>query len=166
MPKIGEIREVTWENKPPTKYVGKYIEDIDAPAIITGKMQFVHDIQMPGMLYGKVKRSTVCHAIIRSVDTSAAKDLPGVVTVLEAKDIDNMKNLGARDLRRKIHMILSNEKDYQEATQEATQGHKWSETSQAHKAIVSYCKTASGANYSRCPILASREDIKRIGRVR
>ena len=94
MPKIGEIREVTWENKPPTKYVGKYIEDIDAPAIVTGKMQYVHDIQMPGMLYGKVKRSTVCHAIIRSVDTSAAKDLPGVVTVLEAKDIDNMKVFG------------------------------------------------------------------------
>jgi len=94
MPKIGEIREVTWENKPPTKYVGKYIEDINAPAIVTGKMQYVHDIQMPGMLYGKVKRSTACHAIIRSVDTSAAKDLPGVITVLEAKDIDNMKVFG------------------------------------------------------------------------
>ena len=94
MPKIGVIKEVTWENKPATQYVGKYIDDMGSPAIVTGKMEYVADIHLPGMVYAKVKRSTACHANIKSVDTSAAKSLSGVIAVLTAEDIGYMKVFG------------------------------------------------------------------------
>jgi CO/xanthine dehydrogenase Mo-binding subunit len=94
MPKIGEIKEVTWENKPTTQYVGKYIDDLQAPAVVTGKTEYVADIQLPGMLYVKIKRSTACHSNIKKVDTSAAKNMPGVHAVLTAEDIDYMKVFG------------------------------------------------------------------------
>ncbi|MFC1506389.1 xanthine dehydrogenase family protein molybdopterin-binding subunit [Thermoproteota archaeon] len=94
MPKIGEIKEVTWENKPPTRYVGKYIEDIDARSIVTGKIEYCEDIEYPGILYGKVKRSTVPHGKILKIDTTAAKNLLGVVDVFTADDIGRVHVFG------------------------------------------------------------------------
>ena len=54
---------------------------------VTGRTQFITDIEVPGMLHGKVLRSTVPHAMIKSIDVSAALAIPGVVAVLTGADI-------------------------------------------------------------------------------
>jgi len=46
-----------------------------------------HNLRLPGMLYGKVHRSTVAHGRIRGIDVAAAKALPGVYAVYTAADI-------------------------------------------------------------------------------
>jgi nicotinate dehydrogenase subunit B len=55
----------------------------DARAKVTGKAQFAGDVRLPGMLYAKVLRPPAHGAALKSVDTSAAARLPGVVVVNE-----------------------------------------------------------------------------------
>jgi carbon-monoxide dehydrogenase large subunit len=49
---------------------------------IRGKGNYFDDIKLPGMLYLELLRSPFAHARIRSIDTSRASELPGVVAVV------------------------------------------------------------------------------------
>ena len=53
---------------------------------VTGAAKYGADIQLAGMLHGKVLRSPYAHARIRGIDTSRAEALPGVLAVIAAKD--------------------------------------------------------------------------------
>ena len=59
-------------------------EDMDK---VTGRTQFAGDYYLPGMLYGAVLRSPHAHARIRSIDTRAAENMPGVTAVVTAADL-------------------------------------------------------------------------------
>jgi carbon-monoxide dehydrogenase large subunit len=52
-----------------------------------GKGHYVDDMKLPGMLYGDFVRSPYGHARVKSVNSEAAKALPGVVAVLTADDL-------------------------------------------------------------------------------
>ena len=54
---------------------------------VTGRAKFGADVQMAGLLHGKMLRSPHPHALIRSIDTSAAEALPGVKAVVTAQDL-------------------------------------------------------------------------------
>jgi xanthine dehydrogenase molybdenum-binding subunit len=62
--------------------VGKRIPRIDAYERVTGQAQYTGDLQVAGMLYARVLRSSVPHAKIISIDTSKAEKLPGVKAVI------------------------------------------------------------------------------------
>jgi xanthine dehydrogenase molybdenum-binding subunit len=66
--------------------VGKGIARIDADVRVTGKAIFGDDVQLPGLLHGKVLRSPHAHARIRRLDTTKAERLPGVKAVVTAQD--------------------------------------------------------------------------------
>ena len=53
---------------------------------VTGAAKYGADIQLSNMLYGKVLRSPHPHAILKSIDTTAAEALPGVEAVMTHKD--------------------------------------------------------------------------------
>ena len=53
---------------------------------VTGRARYGADNNMPGMLYGKILRSPHAHAVIKSVDASAAETLPGVHAVVTSAD--------------------------------------------------------------------------------
>ena len=53
---------------------------------VTGRAQYSADIQLPGLLHGKVLRSPYPHARIKSIDTSRALALPGVQAVVTSED--------------------------------------------------------------------------------
>ena len=57
---------------------------------VTGRAQFGADMVMPGMLWGKVKRSPHAHARIVSIDASKALKLPGVRAVITAADLPDI----------------------------------------------------------------------------
>ena len=65
---------------------------------VTGRAQYGADTKLQGLLYGKVLRSPHAHAIIKSIDTSAAEALPGVKAVITGKDFgtaeDKMEKSG------------------------------------------------------------------------
>ena len=54
---------------------------------VTGKAHYSADINLPGLLYGKVLRSPHAHARIKSIDTSRAAAHPGVRAVVTSADI-------------------------------------------------------------------------------
>lgn len=67
--------------------VGKRIPDIDGVELATGCAKYIDDIELPGMLHGKILESPHPHAKIIGIDTSKAEKLPGVVAVITGKDI-------------------------------------------------------------------------------
>jgi len=62
-------------------FVGKSFARTDAEKV-TGRAEYINDIKVPRMLYGKILYSARPHASILNVDTSAAEKLPGVRAVL------------------------------------------------------------------------------------
>lgn len=66
--------------------IGKRVPKLDAPLKVTGKVCYIQDIELPRMLHGKILRTDRVHARILSIDTSAARALPGVHAVITAED--------------------------------------------------------------------------------
>ncbi|UCC41618.1 MAG: xanthine dehydrogenase family protein molybdopterin-binding subunit [Candidatus Aminicenantes bacterium] len=64
------------------RYMGKDIPRPDAADKASGKAHYIHDLERPGMLYGKIKFSDHPHARIKHIDTSKAERLVGVKTVI------------------------------------------------------------------------------------
>jgi carbon-monoxide dehydrogenase large subunit len=62
--------------------------------LITGRTRWTDNMTLPGMLHLAVLRSPFAHAKIVGVDTSAAKDAPGVVAVYTGKDLDPESAVG------------------------------------------------------------------------
>jgi xanthine dehydrogenase molybdenum-binding subunit len=59
----------------------------DVRAKVTGKTRYTDDFSMPGMLQAKYVRSPLAHALVKSIDTTAALDIPGVEAVFTYADI-------------------------------------------------------------------------------
>jgi CO/xanthine dehydrogenase Mo-binding subunit len=72
------------------KVVGQNVARVDARAKVTGAAQFTGDLVVPGMTYGKVLRSPLPHALIKSINTGMALELPGVVAVLTGQDVHDI----------------------------------------------------------------------------
>ena len=73
------------------RYIGKPTPRRDALDIVTGKTQYINDLSIPGMLYGKVLRSPLPHANIKKIDTEEALRLPGVKAVLTYENVPDWK---------------------------------------------------------------------------
>lgn len=58
----------------------------DARMKVTGRLRYVDDMKLPGMLHAKVLFSPVAHARIKRIDTSKARSLPGVRAVVTYED--------------------------------------------------------------------------------
>jgi putative selenate reductase molybdopterin-binding subunit len=77
----GTARPVT-ATIPALNTVGHATPRIDAAERVTGRAKYTGDVQLPGMLFGRILRSPHPHARIRRIDTSKALALPGVKAVL------------------------------------------------------------------------------------
>ncbi len=80
------------------RFVGKTTPRRDGVDIVTGGAQFVNDLHIPHMLYGKVLRSPHAHAKIKKIDKTKAMKLPGVKAVLTYKDIPDIKRGNPRHM--------------------------------------------------------------------
>ncbi len=69
------------------KVIGKRVKRVEDPRLLTGGALFVDDINLPNMLHAAFVRSDYAHARILSIDTSQAKEIPGVVGVYTADDM-------------------------------------------------------------------------------
>jgi CO/xanthine dehydrogenase Mo-binding subunit len=72
---------------PATSEVGRSVVRLESRRKVTGRIEYVHHLTVPGMLYAKVFRSTVAHGRILSIDTTAARETEGVHAVLTGEDI-------------------------------------------------------------------------------
>jgi 4-hydroxybenzoyl-CoA reductase subunit alpha len=74
-------------NGKPLSIVGKPFRKVDARAKCTGQTKFADDIVLPRMLFCKILRSHLPHALIKNIDISKAVGLPGVIAVITGKDL-------------------------------------------------------------------------------
>jgi CO/xanthine dehydrogenase Mo-binding subunit len=69
------------------KQVGRAIPRLEARTKVTGRADYVHNLRVPSMLYGKIFRSTVAHGRIVSIDVTEAREAEGVYAVVTGEDI-------------------------------------------------------------------------------
>ncbi len=81
-PSPAEEKMQPWNE---TRVVGKGLPRVDAFERVSGKAEYTYDVILPDMVYGATLRCPHAHAIVKSVDTSAAEKMPGVVAILTAK---------------------------------------------------------------------------------
>jgi len=67
--------------------VGRSLPRLEAREKVTGRAEYTHLMQLPGMLQAKILRSTVAHGRIKSINTTDAKKIPGVFGVYTGDDI-------------------------------------------------------------------------------
>ncbi|MGL4491151.1 MAG: molybdopterin cofactor-binding domain-containing protein, partial [Rhizobiaceae bacterium] len=85
----------------------KRVEDI---RFTQGKGNYVDDLKLPGMVFGDFVRSPHAHARIKSIDTSRAKALPGVIAVLTAADLKPLGLHYMPTLAGDVQAVLAEEK--------------------------------------------------------
>ena len=71
--------------------IGRPVTRQEGPDKVSGTFLYSADVNLPGMLWGKVLRSPHPHARIVSIDVSAAEALPGVRAVITGKDTAGMR---------------------------------------------------------------------------
>ena len=64
------------------RVIGRDVARRDIPAKVTGGEAYVHDMRLPGMLFGRVVRPPSPRARLVSIDEAAVRKLPGVVVVV------------------------------------------------------------------------------------
>ena len=67
--------------------IGRSLPRLEGRDKVTGRAEYTHLMQLPGMLHAKIFRSTVAHGRIKSIDTSAARKVPGVYAVYTSDDV-------------------------------------------------------------------------------
>jgi carbon-monoxide dehydrogenase large subunit len=71
-----------------TKFgIGQPVRRSEDPKLVRGEGRYTDDIGLAGQAYAVMVRSSVAHGVIRSIDTTAAKAMPGVLGVYIAADL-------------------------------------------------------------------------------
>ena len=76
------------------KWVGKSVNRIEDPMLVTGRVEFIDNITLPGMLHCAILRSPYAHAKIAGIDTSEAEKLPGVFAIVTGEDAERWSRVG------------------------------------------------------------------------
>jgi carbon-monoxide dehydrogenase large subunit len=84
------------------KHFGARITRLEDPALLTGRAQFVDDVDLPGTLHAAFVRSPHAHARFGKIDSTAARAMPGVRAVFTADDMP------ARIATEQIPMLVPN----------------------------------------------------------
>ena len=71
---------------PPAHPVGQRTPLIDGLDKVSGRARYTADLPFPGAWVGRIGRSLIAHGLIRSIDTAAARALPGVRAVITGAD--------------------------------------------------------------------------------
>jgi hypothetical protein len=102
---LGEVeRQVLLDEPPPLapnaelKVIGKSVPRHNGRAKVTGAIHYTVDVRLPGMLHGRILRSPLPHAEVRSIDISAAARHPEVRTVLPVARPEDPTSRGRRHL--------------------------------------------------------------------
>jgi aerobic carbon-monoxide dehydrogenase large subunit len=75
---------------PPRPWVGRALPRAEDERFVKGEAKYAGDLKLPDMLHAAFVRSMYAHGRIVSVDTDAARVMPGVYAVLTAADVDGL----------------------------------------------------------------------------
>jgi len=84
--KLEAPKEVKLNDPKDWKIAGKPIRRVDIPDIVTGRMRYGIDAQLPGMLYAAIAQCPVFGGKLQSVDAAKIQGRRGVLKVLPMED--------------------------------------------------------------------------------
>src|SRR5947208_5633805 len=67
--------------------IGQRVPRSEDPVLVSGKGRFTDDVNLAGQVYAAIVRSHYAHGVIRSIDTAAARGMPGVLGVYTAGEL-------------------------------------------------------------------------------
>jgi xanthine dehydrogenase YagR molybdenum-binding subunit len=70
-----------WPAPDKRELIGKRISRIDGPWKASGRARYTYDVNLPGLLFGRMALSPYAHAKVVKIDTSEAEKMPGVKAV-------------------------------------------------------------------------------------
>ena len=79
------------------KVVGQPVPRLEDLPLVTGRGRYAADVSFPGQVRMRVVRSSHAHGRIRSIDTSQALDLPGVIAAWTAADVAGVHRIALRE---------------------------------------------------------------------
>lgn len=75
------------------KYIGQSVKRTEDKRFLTGQGRYTDDIVLPNMVYAYILRSPYAHARIKSIDTSKALAMKGVVAIYTGKDFEEINGV-------------------------------------------------------------------------
>jgi CO/xanthine dehydrogenase Mo-binding subunit len=78
-----------------TRFIGRAVSRVEDPSLLTGHTEFIDNMVLPGMLHCAILHSPHAHARIKSIDTSEAEKLPGVMAIVTGEDAKRWSNPAA-----------------------------------------------------------------------
>ena len=75
-----------WDGKDELVHIGKHTPRIDGHLKTSGRARYTFDIKVPDMLFGKIVRSPYPAAIVKNIDITKAKKLPGVRVIIPVNE--------------------------------------------------------------------------------
>jgi CO/xanthine dehydrogenase Mo-binding subunit len=75
------------QEAPPRRQIKRSVRRLESRAKVDGSAEYIYNLRLPGMLHGKIFRSSVAHGRILSIDTTAAMAMEGVEAVVTGKDV-------------------------------------------------------------------------------
>jgi len=68
--------------------IGQPVPRSEDPVLLRGEGHYADDVNLPGQAYAVMVRSGYAHGVIREIDTTAARGVPGVLSVYTAADLE------------------------------------------------------------------------------
>jgi carbon-monoxide dehydrogenase large subunit/6-hydroxypseudooxynicotine dehydrogenase subunit gamma len=84
-------------SKDRTTWIGRSVQRLEDPPLVIGRGRFAGDISFPHQLHMRIVRSNHAHGVIKSIDVSAARAMPGVFAVWTADDIADIPPVDFRE---------------------------------------------------------------------
>lgn len=75
------------QEAPPRRQIRRSVRRLESRAKVDGSAEYIYNLRLPGMLHGKIFRSSIAHGRIVSIDTNAAMAMEGVEAVITGKDV-------------------------------------------------------------------------------
>jgi carbon-monoxide dehydrogenase large subunit len=67
--------------------IGESVTRTEDPTLLRGQGRYTDDLNESGQAYAYIVRSTHAHGVLKSVDTQAARKMPGVLAIYTAADL-------------------------------------------------------------------------------
>ena len=102
---VGKARLDAWGPSDTLQVVGKSLPKRPGFDKVTGRARYAFDVQLPGMLYGAIVRSTEARARVVAIDTAEAAKIPGVRTILTPANFPTRHSQGRPALSDQVRFV-------------------------------------------------------------
>jgi xanthine dehydrogenase YagR molybdenum-binding subunit len=102
---VGNARLEAWGPSDTPQVVGQSIPKRPGFDKVTGRARYAFDVQLPGMLYGAIVRSTEARARVVAINTEQAAKIPGVRTILTPANFPRLPSQGRPALADQVRFV-------------------------------------------------------------